>query len=61
MPRCDMETSCRLQHMWQAYNLYKERDSENGWESSLTAKAAMTLSNSVETDVHHNLANILEY
>ena len=27
-----------------AYNLYKERDIENGWESSLTAKAAMALS-----------------
>ncbi|CAE7247302.1 HET-E1 [Symbiodinium natans] len=28
----------------EAYDLYKKRDSKNGWESSLTAKAAMTLS-----------------
>eukprot|EP00439_Symbiodinium_sp_Y106_P042333 s3885_g5.t1 len=28
----------------EAYDLYKQRDVENGWESSLTAKAGMTLS-----------------
>ena len=28
----------------QAYDLYKQRDMENGWESSLTAKAGMTVS-----------------